>query len=132
MGIDQSQAGYVAIRLTHFLRSRFCEIYISKHFTNTILLNMMSTATTIKIEPKVQPVIKNSPEIGGIGSGDVEMKQLKVENGLVVPSEESKNDENVLEKQKRTILTMDKKVEIIEYKELHPMETNAYIGRFHH
>ena len=93
---------------------------------------MMSTATAIKIEPKVQPVIKNSPEIGGIGSGDVEMKQLKAENGLVVPSEESKNDENVLEKQKRTILTMDKKVEIIEYKELHPMETNAYIGRFHH
>ena len=27
---------------------------------------------------------------------------------------------------------MDKKVEIIEYKELHPMETNAYIGKFHH
>ena len=93
---------------------------------------MMSTATAIKIEPKVRPVIKNNPEIGGIDSGDVEMKQLKVENGLVVPSEESKNDENVLEKQKRTILTMDKKVEIIEYKELHPMETNAYIGRFHH
>ena len=93
----------------------------------------MSTATEIKIEPKVEPVIGFRPEMGGLFPGETEMEQLKVEHGLIAPpSEENKNDENVLEKQKRTILTMDKKVEIIEYKELHPMETNAYIGKFHY
>ena len=93
----------------------------------------MSTATEIKIEPKIEPLdFKIGPEVDEMCP---EMKNLKVEtgiSGLRTVSEENKNDENVLEKQKRTILTMDKKVEIIEYKELHPMETNAYIGKFHH
>ena len=97
---------------------------------------MMSTATEIKIEPKVESLTFDiRPEVDEMCSVKAEMKKLKVEtgiSGLTPVSEENKNDENVLEKQKRTILTMDKKVEIIEYKELHPMETNAYIGKFHH
>ena len=96
----------------------------------------MSTATEIKIEPKVEPLTFSiRPEVDEMCSVKAEMENLKVEtgiSGLRTVSEENKNDENVLEKQKRTILTMDKKVEIIEYKELHPMETNAYIGKFHH
>lgn len=96
----------------------------------------MSTATEIKIEPKVEPLTFDiRPEVDEMYPLKAEMENLKVEtgiSGLTPVSEENKNDENVLEKQKRTILTMDKKVEIIEYKELHPMETNAYIGKFRH
>jgi len=96
----------------------------------------MSTTTEIKIEPKIKPLeFGIGPEVDKMCSVKAEMKKLKVEtgiSGLTPVSGETKNDENVLEKQKRTILTMDKKVEIIEYKELHPMETNAYIGKFHH
>ena len=93
---------------------------------------MMSTVTEIKIEPKIETLSFGiRPELDGMSSVKAEMENLNVENGLRALSEENKNDENVLEKQKRTILTMDKKVEIIEYKELHPMETNAYIGKFH-
>ena len=58
---------------------------------------MMSTATEIKIEPKIEPLnFGIRPDVDGMGSVKTEMENLKVENGLRALCEENKNDENVL------------------------------------